>query len=153
MQNNQVAFDATIDFAGPLTIAAAAQNSTTNGRVVVIGDSSFASDIYFDQYGNGDLFINSVDWAAGQGNMINLTSSQPISRQMRLPSSFTILLLAFVFVILIPGLIIAGWCGILAGAAFTRIIPWSNVPPGYCLQYWLLAVGAYFLIKEPAFKE
>ncbi len=73
-----------------------------------IGNSAFASDIYFDQYGNGDLFINSVDWAAGQTNMINLTSSQPISRQMRLPSSFTILLLAFVFVILIPGLVIAG---------------------------------------------
>jgi ABC-type uncharacterized transport system involved in gliding motility auxiliary subunit len=111
LQNNKVAFDSSIDFAGPLTVAAAAQNSTTNGRVVVVGDSTFASDIYFDQYGNGDLFINAVDWAAGQGNMINLTSSQPISRQMRLPSSFTVLLLAFVFVILIPGLIIAGGVG------------------------------------------
>jgi ABC-type uncharacterized transport system involved in gliding motility auxiliary subunit len=107
LQNNKVAFDATVDFAGPLTVAAAAENSTTNGRVVVIGDSTFASDLYFDQYGNGDLFINAVDWAAGQGNMINLTSSQPISRQMRLPNSLTILLLAFAFVILIPGLIIA----------------------------------------------
>jgi ABC-type uncharacterized transport system involved in gliding motility auxiliary subunit len=107
LQNNKVAFDSTVDIAGPLTVAAAAENASTNGRVVVIGDSTFASDIYFDQYGNGDLFINSVDWAAGQGNMINLTSSQPISRQMRLPSSLTILLLAFVFVILIPGLIIA----------------------------------------------
>lgn len=107
LQNNKVSFDSTADFAGPLTVAAAAQNSTTNSRVVVIGDSTFASDIYFDQYGNGDLFVNAVDWAAGQGNMINLTSSQPISRQMRLPNSFTILLLAFVFVILIPGLIIA----------------------------------------------
>ncbi len=107
LQNNQVAFDAATDFAGPLTIAAAAQNSTTNSRIVVIGDASFASDLYFDQYGNGDLFINSVDWAAGQGNIINLTSSQAISRQMRLPNSFTILLLAFVFVILIPGVVIA----------------------------------------------
>ena len=108
LQNNKVAFDASADFAGPLTIAAAAQNTTTNSRLVVIGDATFASDLYFDQYGNGDLFINSVDWAAGQGNIINLTSSQAISRQMRLPNSLTILLLAFVFVILIPGLIIAG---------------------------------------------
>jgi ABC-type uncharacterized transport system involved in gliding motility auxiliary subunit len=108
LQNNQVTYEASVDFHGPLTIAAAAQNSTTQGRVVVIGNSAFASDIYFDQYGNGDLFINSVDWAAGQVNMINLTSNQPISRQMRLPNSFTILLLAFVFVILIPGLVIAG---------------------------------------------
>ena len=108
LQNNKVAYDAATDFAGPLVVAAASENSTSNGRVVVIGSSTFASDIYFDQYGNGDLFINSVDWAAGQGNMINLTSNQPISRQMRLPNNFTILLLAFVFIILIPGLIIAG---------------------------------------------
>ncbi len=107
LQNNQVSYDAKTDFVGPLTIAAAAENSSTNGRLVVIGDFSFASDIYFDQYGNGDLFINTVDWAAGQGNMINLTSSQPINRTLRLPSSFTVLLLAFAFIILIPGLIIA----------------------------------------------
>jgi ABC-type uncharacterized transport system involved in gliding motility auxiliary subunit len=109
LQNNQVAFDPTIDFAGPLTVAAAAENSTTKGRVVVIGDASFASDIYFDQYGNGDLFTNAVDWAAGQGNLINLTASQPISRQMNLPSNLTIPILVFLFVILIPGLIVAGW--------------------------------------------
>ena len=108
LQNNQLSNDPAVDFAGPLTIAAAAQNSATNGKVVVFGNSTFASDVYFDQYGNGDLFINAVDWAAGQVNMINLTSSQPVSRQMRLPTSFTILLLAFVFVILVPGLIIAG---------------------------------------------
>jgi ABC-type uncharacterized transport system involved in gliding motility auxiliary subunit len=108
LQNNQVSFDSTVDFAGPLTVASAAQNSKTNGRVVVIGDSAFASDVYFDQYGNGDLFINTIDWASGQGNLINLTANQPISRQMRLPNSLTILLLAFVFVILIPGLVIAG---------------------------------------------
>jgi len=108
LQNNQVSNDPAVDFAGPLTIAAAAQNSITKGKVVVFGDSAFASDVYFDQYGNGDLFINAVDWAAGQVNMISLTSSQPISRQMRLPTSFTVLLLAFIFVILVPGLIIAG---------------------------------------------
>jgi ABC-type uncharacterized transport system involved in gliding motility auxiliary subunit len=108
LQNNQAAFDSTTDLAGPLTVAAAAQNSTTQGKVVVIGNSAFASDLYFDQYGNGDLFVNAVDWAAGQVNMINLTSSQPISRQMQLPSSLTILLLAFVFIILLPGLVVAG---------------------------------------------
>jgi ABC-type uncharacterized transport system involved in gliding motility auxiliary subunit len=76
--------------------------------VVVIGDSDFADDTYFDQYGNGDMFINSVDWAAAQEKMISLTAKQPITRQMRLPSQLTFLLLAFAFVILIPGLIVAG---------------------------------------------
>ena len=108
LQSNQVSFDAAIDFPGPLTIADASQNSKTNSRIVVIGDSAFASDLYFDQYGNGGLFINAVDWAAGHGNMINLTSIQPINRQMRLSNSLTIPILAFVFVILIPGLVLAG---------------------------------------------
>jgi ABC-type uncharacterized transport system involved in gliding motility auxiliary subunit len=40
--------------------------------------------------------------------MISLTAKQPITRTMRLPSQLTFLLLAFAFVILIPGLIIAG---------------------------------------------
>jgi hypothetical protein len=108
LQKSEVSFDPSVDFPGPLTIAAAAQNSGLNSRVVIIGNSSFASDLYFDQYGNGDLFINTVDWASGQQNMINLTAGRPISRQMRMPNSFTILLLAFAFIILIPGLVIAG---------------------------------------------
>jgi ABC-type uncharacterized transport system involved in gliding motility auxiliary subunit len=108
LQNNQVSFDASTDIAGPLTIAVAAENANAKGRVVVIGDSDFASDTYFDQYGNADVFINSVDWAAGQENMISLTTKQPVARQMRLVNNITMLLLAFAFVILIPGLIVAG---------------------------------------------
>jgi ABC-type uncharacterized transport system involved in gliding motility auxiliary subunit len=108
LQNNQVSFDASTDIAGPMTIAAAAQNTNAKGRIVVIGDPDFASDAYFDQYGNADMFINSVDWAAGQENMISLTTKQPITRQMRLLNNITMLLLAFAFVILIPGLIVAG---------------------------------------------
>ena len=108
LQNNQVSFDAKTDIPGPLTIAVAAESTSVKGRIVVIGDSDFASDTYFDQYGNSDLFINSVDWAAGQENMISLTTKQPIARQMRLINNMTMLLLAFAFVILIPGLIVAG---------------------------------------------
>ncbi|MFH1523457.1 MAG: GldG family protein [Chloroflexota bacterium] len=108
LQNNQWVYDASTDLAGPLTIAAAAENANTKGRVVVIGDSNFADDTRFDQYGNGDLFVNSVDWAASQEGMISLTAKQPITRTMQPQSQLTILLLAFAFVILIPGLIIAG---------------------------------------------
>ena len=108
LQANQVAFDAATDLPGPLTVAAASENSNGKGRIVVVGDSDFASDAYFDQYGNSDMFINSVDWAAGQESMISLTTKTPINRQMQPLSSLTVLLLAFAFVILIPGLIIAG---------------------------------------------
>ena len=111
LQNNKVAFDASTDIAGPLTVAAAADNPNGKGKVVVFGDSDFASDAYFDQYGNSDMFINSVDWAAGQQSMISLTTKQPITRQMKPLTSVTVLILAFTFIILVPGLILGGGIG------------------------------------------
>jgi ABC-type uncharacterized transport system involved in gliding motility auxiliary subunit len=108
LQNNQVSFDSKTDFPGPLTVVAASESSNGKGRVVVAGDSDFASDAYFDQYGNSDMFINSVDWAAGQENMISLTAKQTTTRTMKPLSSLTVVVLAFAFVILIPGLIVAG---------------------------------------------
>jgi len=111
LQNKQVSFDASTDFAGPLTIAAAAEKPSGKGKVVVIGDSDFASDAYFDQYGNTDMFINSIDWAAGQESMISLTTKQAVTREMRPLTNTTVLLIAFAFIILVPGLILAGGIG------------------------------------------
>ncbi len=107
--NNQAVFDATTDFGGPIIVAAAAITvDGTSGRIVVFADLDFASDGYFDQYGNSDMFINSVDWAAGQEAMISLTTKQAVVRQMAPLDSLTVLILALAFVILIPGLIVAG---------------------------------------------
>ncbi len=107
LQSKQVSYQAGKDIPGPLTVAAAADNPNGKGKVVVFGDSDFASDAYFDQYGNSDMFINSVDWAAGQQAMISLTTKPAITRQMKPLTNVTVLLLAFAFVILIPGAILA----------------------------------------------
>jgi ABC-type uncharacterized transport system involved in gliding motility auxiliary subunit len=112
LQNKQVAYDASTDISGPLTIAAAADNPSGKGKVVVFGDSDFASDAYVDQYGNADIFINSVDWAAGQQSLISLTAKQPITRTMAIPNSLTLYGLAFLFIIGIPGVFA------IAGASF-----------------------------------
>lgn len=37
-------------------------------RLVVIGNSSFATDGLFEQQLNGDVFLNSVNWLGGQGD-------------------------------------------------------------------------------------
>ena len=106
IQNNQISFDSAADIPGPLLLAAAAENSLTGGRVVVICDSDFASNLFFDQYGNGDLFINTVDWSAGQESMLTLTVKPAVERQMSALNNTTLLLMAFSFVCLIPGLIL-----------------------------------------------
>jgi ABC-type uncharacterized transport system involved in gliding motility auxiliary subunit len=80
LNNSQVKFDASADKAGPVTIAAAAENITNKSRLVVFGDSDFGSNQYFTQYGNSDMLMNSIDWAAKQDNLINLTAKQSTSR-------------------------------------------------------------------------
>jgi len=108
LQNNQVAFNAKTDLAGPLSVAVAAENSSTNGRLVVVGDSDFANDTYFDQYGNSDMLVNSVDWAAGQENIISLTAKTPITRNLSLPNNTVLLAMAIGLICILPGLVVAG---------------------------------------------
>jgi len=105
--NQAPSFDATTDFAGPLTLAASGENATATGRVVVFGSSIFATDQGFDAYANGDMFINSVDWSAKQANLVNITTHQPITRTFNLPQQYQILLILLASVIIIPGLVVA----------------------------------------------
>lgn len=99
--------DANADFKGPLTLAAAAENSATHSRVVVFGNSIFATDKLFGAAGNGDIFVNSVDWAAQQGNLLNLTPRPAITRTFNPPGQLTFIMILLGSVFVIPGLIVA----------------------------------------------
>jgi len=118
-EGTQLSFDAAEgDILGPLNLAVAAENSATKGRVVVFGNSLFATDSGFDVYGNGNMFINSVDWAAQQEDLIQITPHQPIQRVFNLPGplKWITILLGSIFVI--PGLVLAA--GISAWVARRR---------------------------------
>jgi ABC-type uncharacterized transport system involved in gliding motility auxiliary subunit len=41
-------------------------------RIIVIGDSDFASNMHFRNGGNGDLFLNAVSWLAEEENLISI---------------------------------------------------------------------------------
>ena len=102
-------FDDGTDVKGPVILAVAAQDFQNQGRVVVFGDADFASDGNFQAYANGDLFINSVDWAAGQGNIINLTPKQTKTRMLLPPQQTAMNLIMLGTVIIIPGMaLVAG---------------------------------------------
>ncbi|MFN8449705.1 MAG: Gldg family protein [Anaerolineae bacterium] len=53
------------DAAGPLVLAAAAENSQTHGRVILLGSTSVGSDTYalFQQFDNFTVAFNSMVWA------------------------------------------------------------------------------------------
>jgi ABC-type uncharacterized transport system involved in gliding motility auxiliary subunit len=104
---NQVKEDAGKDIQGPLTLAATAENSTTKGRVVVVGDADFASNYYAHSYGNSDFAVNSIDWAAQQENLINITPKSSTQRVLVPPQRYMFILLFIGLVIVLPGLAIA----------------------------------------------
>lgn len=104
--NETPKYDAETDFIGPLTLAAAGENSTTKGRVVVFGNSLFATDQFFNSYGNGNIFVNSVDWAAEQENIINITPREPIARTFQPPTSLGLVGILIFSVFLLPGAVV-----------------------------------------------
>ena len=91
---------------GPLTLAVAGENPTTSGRVVVFGTSSLAVDQIFDAYGNGDMFVNSVDWAAEQEDLTNITPKTPTERTFNIPGQFQWIAILLGSVFIIPGLVV-----------------------------------------------
>lgn len=93
---------------GPLTLATAGENTATQGRVVVFGTSSFAADQMFDAYGNGDMFVNSVDWAAQQEDIANITPKTATERTFNVPTGIHWILILLSSIFVIPGLVLLG---------------------------------------------
>lgn len=106
LNSSQVTPDQNKDVMGPLTLAIAGIDSATKGRVVVIGDSDFASTQNFTAYGNGDFLLNSIDWAAEQENLINLSAKESTTRTLVVPERLTMGLILFGAIFLLPGLIL-----------------------------------------------
>lgn len=52
--------------------AAAPGEKPLQGRIVVIGDSDFASNQYSDMAGNMNLLLNAVDWAGGRPELVGV---------------------------------------------------------------------------------
>lgn len=91
------------DLQGPLPLFVVAENANTAARLVVVGDADFASDNSYSVYGNSDLIINAIDWAAGQEDVIALTAKEPTMRSLTLtPSTSTLGLLFLISVIVLP---------------------------------------------------
>lgn len=50
------------DLAGPFIMAAALHNTKNNSRLIVIGDSQWAQNQVSQEYGNGILWTNMINW-------------------------------------------------------------------------------------------
>ena len=90
------------DKTGPISIAAAVSapvgeakpesDDASSGpkaetRLVVFGDSDFASNMLFRAAGNRDLFMNTVGWLSQQENLISIRPKEPSDRRLTMTAA------------------------------------------------------------------
>ena len=74
------------DLKGPLTIAAALTSKTANqnpnspAKIVIVGNSAFATNGYLTYPGNTDFFLKTVAWLANEGHLVSITPKEPAFR-------------------------------------------------------------------------
>jgi ABC-type uncharacterized transport system involved in gliding motility auxiliary subunit len=109
------------DIAGPVSLAAAvsaaAETQASSAkpepsdapkpetRLVVFGDSDFASNRWLGISGNRDLFLNAVNWLAQQENMISIRPKDPEDRRITMTADQDRRIF-WLTVFIIPGLIL-----------------------------------------------
>lgn len=103
---NEVVNNPEVDTQGPLYLAVVGENSATTGRVVVFGNSLFAVDGNFEVYGNGNMFVNSVDWAAEQEDLLNITTRPQTQRVLQPITNLRFITIILMTVIVLPGLVV-----------------------------------------------
>jgi len=96
-QGGKVDYDENADLSGPLSLAVAvhADADTALGgsadrdkaRLVVFGDSDFATNDYFGQHANGELVVSSLKWLVEGEDKLNIPVKMPRSNPVNLIGS------------------------------------------------------------------
>jgi len=89
LKGDRVTFDQGKDTKGPISlgIAASKKMGDKEARLVVIGDSDFASNGHVGQAGNGNLFLNTINWLAQDEDLISIRPKSPTNRSVSMTSS------------------------------------------------------------------
>ncbi|HMO19010.1 MAG TPA: Gldg family protein [Oligoflexia bacterium] len=104
------------DIKGPVSVAAAREQITGSktGRIVVIGDSDFLTNINIRQLFNRDFFLNILNWVSGEQEVLAIRSgtlkrSQHIITPDQLKGIFIIVGILLPEILLVFGL--SAWIG------------------------------------------
>jgi ABC-type uncharacterized transport system involved in gliding motility auxiliary subunit len=111
IQNNSVKYDQGADLVGPVSLAVVAEGKNNGGRLVVFGDSDFATNAYYGFYGNSDMIVNSIDWAAKLENLISLTPKTAVNRTLVQPQAYTMGLILLGSMVVLPGIVLVAGIG------------------------------------------
>jgi ABC-type uncharacterized transport system involved in gliding motility auxiliary subunit len=119
LTQKKIALDPGKDKPGPITLASAVTGAAPldpakppekpegpkpETRLIVFGDSDFASNSVLGIEGNRDIFMNSVGWLSQQENLISVRAKEPDDRRLtltaRAQNGLTIL-----SIFIVPGLV------------------------------------------------
>ncbi|HZP34690.1 MAG TPA: Gldg family protein [Candidatus Acidoferrales bacterium] len=111
LKTKEVRYDPAKDQAGPLSLGVAAERKSGSGaaskdsRLVVIGNSAFATNQWAGLQRNGDLFVNTINWLAQDEDLISVRPKNPTNRRVILTETQQReLVLASLF--FLPGLVL-----------------------------------------------
>jgi len=126
LDQKEVGFDPDKDRPGPVNLAAAAEYKAGSGlftgpsdagtaeagpeaepeaekkqaRVVVVGDSDFAKNRYYYMSGNGNFFLNVVNWLTEEADLISIQPRTQVPRAIQLlPSQGRLLFLVSIVIL------------------------------------------------------
>jgi len=104
---NEVKYDPKTGTLGPLSlgVAASRKSGDIEARLVVIGNSVFASNPYLDQQKNRDLFYNTINWLSEDENLISIRPKTATDRRVTLTAGQAGAL-KWLDLIFLPGLVI-----------------------------------------------
>ena len=107
--SGEVSFNGSQDTKGPITVAAVSQKDKS--AVIVFGDSDFAKNGYFNQQGNGNLFLNTINFLAEEEDLISIRPKQPQDRRLTLTQAevstiFYLVVIAIPLLLVILGVVI-----------------------------------------------
>ncbi|MBN2225057.1 MAG: GldG family protein [Deltaproteobacteria bacterium] len=115
LRQGKAEFNKGVDTAGPVAVAVEGSREITSGdedtaqpkeaRIVVFGSSSFVVNTYYlmaeSNAANIDIFLNSVNWLAGNENLISIHAKERTSTPLFL-TGYQGLLIFLVCVVLVP---------------------------------------------------
>lgn len=89
LDGEEIEFDPTEDIPGPLDIGVALNRQNDkdkNSRLVVIGNATFATNGWFTQQLNKDMFLNTIEWLGGGETepILSITPKEPNNRRINL---------------------------------------------------------------------
>jgi ABC-type uncharacterized transport system involved in gliding motility auxiliary subunit len=118
LKGGSARFDEGVDTKGPVPLGIVSTKSVSaaegekkygkEARVVVIGDSDFASNNYFPQQRNGDLFMNAVSWLAEDEDLISVRPKSQENRSIQLTRANASVLFWMTLVLLPAGALVSG---------------------------------------------